>query len=355
MKIDFDNPLSVEMIREILRLDANKKYIFHRESKNLEFKENFNHAGWDDYLKNFAAFANHCGGYLVFGVKDKPKEANGLSKKHAQMFDDIDEEYISGEVNKIFSPSINWSKETVEVYGKYFAVIYIEEARVKPIIARQDEGSIKNGEVYYRYAGRTQKIEYGELNEIIENRIAQNSTQILSLVDKITKIGPSNAAILDTEKGLIEKDKDNVLVIDEELISKIRFIKEGDFSEKKGASTLRLVGDVQPVDQVEIIKIKKQRITEQYPLSYKEMVEKIKLVIPTANQSHVNEIISNNELKQDTKYSAYNFRTKQHEEKYKESSEIPNGTPSLYNENAVQLIIKELKILKDKEAKNVKR
>ena len=40
------------------------------------------------------------------------------------------------------------------------------------------------------------------------------------------------------------------------------------------------------------------------------------------------------------------LKTKQHEEKYKESGEIPNGTPSLYNENAVQLIIKELKILK---------
>lgn len=343
MKIDLDNPLSAEMIGEILKLDAKKKYIFHRESKNLEFKENFNHAGWDDYLKNFAAFANHRGGYLVFGVKDKPKEPNGLSKKHAQMFDDIDEEYISGELNKIFSPSINWSKQIIEVSGKYFGIVYIEEGRIKPVIAKQDEGSIRNGEIYYRYAGRTQKIEYGELNEIIENRITQNSSQILSLIDKITKIGPSNAAILDTEKGLIEKDKDNVLVIDEELIPKIKFIKEGEFSEKKGASTLRLVGDVQPVDQVEIIKIKKQRITEQYQLSYTEMAEKIKLAIPTSNQSHVNEIISNNELKQDTKYSAYNFRTKQHEERYKETGEIPSGTPSLYNDNAVHFIIKALK------------
>jgi len=343
MKIDLDNPLSAEMIGEILRLDSREKYIFHRESKNLEFKENFNHAGWDDYLKNFSAFANHCGGYLVFGVKDKPKEANGLTEKSAEMFESIDEEFISGELNKLFAPSINWAKQTIEIYGKYFGIIYIEEGRIKPVIAKQDEGSIKNGEVYYRYAGRTQKIEYGELNEIIENRIAQNSSQILSLVDKITKIGPSNAAILDTEKGLIEKDKDNVLVIDEELIPKIRFIKEGEFSEKKGASTLRLVGDVQPVDQLEIVKIKKQRLTEQYQLSYKEMVEKIKAAIPTSNQSHINEIISNNELKQDTKYSAYNFRTKQHEDKYKETDEIPSGTPSLYNDNAVYFIIKALK------------
>ena len=148
MKIDLENPLSSEMIREILRLDSRKKYIYHRESKNLEFKENFNHAGWDKYLRTFAAFANHCGGYLVFGVKDKPKEPNGLNKKFAQMFEQIDEEFISGEINKLFAPSINWAKQTVKIYGKSFGIIYIEEAKVKPIIAKQDEGVIKKSEIW---------------------------------------------------------------------------------------------------------------------------------------------------------------------------------------------------------------
>ena len=165
MKIDLDNPLSSEMIGEILRLDSRKKYIFHRETKNLEFKENFNHAGWDDYLKNFAAFANNCGGYLVFGVKDKPKEPNGLNKKSAQMFEKIDEEFISGEINKLFSPSINWAKQTVEVYGKFFGIIYIEEAKVKPIIAKQDEGNIKNGEIYYTKSQSEHLAKVKELKE----------------------------------------------------------------------------------------------------------------------------------------------------------------------------------------------
>ena len=342
MKIDLDNPLSPEMIAELFKLDAAGRYIYHRESKNVEFKQNFNHAGWDEYLRNFSAFANNNGGYIVFGVKDKPKEPLGLRDESAKMFDDIDEELISGEINKIFSPAIQWEKYLVEVYGKYFAVIYVYEGAIKPVIAKHDEGNIKNGEIYYRYAGRTQKIEYGELNEIIENRIKQNTDQLVSLIDKITKIGPSNAAVLDAERGIVEKDKDNILILDEELIPKIKFIKEGEFSEKKGATTLRLVGDVHPVDQVEIIKIKKQNLIEQYPLTYSDVMSQIKSKLPNVYQRHINDVISSNDLKKDKKYSAYNFRSKHHEDNYKESGIIPSGTPSLYNDEAIKYIIREL-------------
>lgn len=294
-------------------------------------------------MKNFNAFSNNNGGYIIFGVKDKPKEPNGLSEKSAQMFDDIDEEFISGEINKLFSPAMNWEKQLIEVYGKNFGIIYIYESSIKPIITKHDEGEIKNGEIYYRYAGRTQKIEYGELNEIIESRIKKNTNEFVSLIDKISKIGASNAAIMDTEKGIIEKDKDNILVLDKELIPKIKFIREGEFSERKGATALKLVGEVQPVDQVEIIKIKKQNLIEQYPYSYSEMIKKIKIALPKVKQGEINNIISSNNIKKDIKYSAYNFRSKQHEQNYRDNGVFPKTTPSLYNQKAIEFIIKALK------------
>ncbi len=343
LKIDIENPLSTEMIAELLKLDTSGRYIFHRESKNIEYKEGFNYAGWDTYLRNFSAFANNNGGYMIFGVKDRPKEPIGLGERAAEMFDSIDEEYISGEINKLFSPAINWEKQLIEAFGKPFGIIYIYKGNVKPVIAKHDDGVIKNGEVYYRYSGRVQKIEYGELNEIIENRIKENTEQIKSLLFKISEIGPSNAAVLDVERGILEKDKDNILVLDEELIPKIKFIKEGDFSEKKGAQTLKLVGDVHPVDQVEIIKIKKQNLTQQYPYSFSEMKIKILAQIPDINQNHIHTVISDNNLKDDSKYSAYNFRTKTHEDNYKELGEIPNGTPSLYNDEAIEFIVRRLR------------
>ena len=343
IKIDTENPLSREMIAELLRLDASKRYIFHRESKNIEYKESFNHAGWDEYLRNFAAFANNDGGYMIFGVKDRPKEPIGLSESAAKMFDSIDEEYISGEINKLFSPTINWEKQLVEAFGKPFGIIYVWKGTIKPIIGKHDEGVIRNGEIYYRYSGRVQKIEYGELNEIIEHRIKENTKQIKSLLEKISEIGPANAAILDAERGVVEKDRDNILVLDEELIPKIKFIKEGEFSEKRGAQTLKLVGEVHPVDQVEIVKIKKQNLTQQYPYSFTEMKKKILAQLPSLNQHHIHRVISENNLKDNPKYSAYNFRTKTHEDKYKETGVVPNGTPSLYNDGAIDFIVRRLK------------
>lgn len=83
-------------------------------------------------------------------------------------------------------------------------------------------------------------------------------------MSKIGRVGPQNAAILDTESGVIEKRNDQVLVIDDELTKKLSFIKEGEFSETKGAKTLKLIGDVVPVDRVEVIKKEKEHLTKSY-------------------------------------------------------------------------------------------
>ena len=42
-------------------------------------------------------------------------------------------------------------------------------------------------------------------------------------------------------------------------------------------------------------------------------------------------------------YSAYNFRNKKQEDKYKENGVVPSVTPSIYNQNAVEFIAKVLK------------
>jgi predicted HTH transcriptional regulator len=192
------------IVTELLKLkdDGN---LFHRESQNLEFKESFNLAGLADYYRDFAAFANNKGGYLIFGVKDRPKrELVGLSEKATKQFDKLDPEMVSGHLLDIFSSEIVWEHEIYFFNDMYFGVFYIHESTLKPVISKKDEGKdqvLKNGEIYYRYGGRTQKIQYGELESIINKRIEQNNNQWLDLVQKIGKSGPQNAAILDSERG----------------------------------------------------------------------------------------------------------------------------------------------------------
>ena len=331
-------------IRELLKVKDG--HLFRREGQELEFKEQFSLSGLADYFRDFAAFANNRGGVLVFGVKDSPRLPMGLSAASLEQFNKIDPEKITGFLLEIYSADIRWEQATFEVNGKRFGIFQIKEASSKPVIAKKDDGKdqqIKNGEIYYRYGGRTQKIQYAELQNIIEHRVEQNNRQWLDLMSKIGKAGPQNAAILDTERALIEKDDTKILVLDEELAKKIKFIKEGEFVEKKGAITLKLVGDVVPIDKVEVIRKVRENLTKQYPLSAVELAAEVKKDRTNAGQNQIWQVVKENDLKNNVNYAAYNFRNKKQEDEFKTSGILPSNTPSIYNQHAVDFIVSVLK------------
>ena len=328
-------------VKELLKTKSNGQ-LHHRENQELEFKEQFNLAGLGDYFRDFSAFANNKGGYLIFGVTDTPRKLKGLSATSLEQFEKIDPEKITGFLLDIFSGNISWEQITFKHNNKDFGIFKIEQAQVKPIIAKKDEGKeqlIKNGEIYYRYGGRTQKIQFPELESIINKRIQHNNSQWLDLMSKIGKAGPNNAAILDTEKSVIEKGDAKILVVDEELANKLTFIREGEFVEKKGATTLKLVGDVVPIEKVDVIKKVKENLIKEYPLSATELIEEIKKKIPECKQGEIHKIIRENKIKDDSEYCAYNFRNKKQEEEYKTTMKLPKNIPCIYKNKTVDFIV----------------
>jgi predicted HTH transcriptional regulator len=336
------------IIHELLRITSLGN-LFHREGQELEFKEQFNLAGLADYFKDFAAFSNNKGGYLIFGVTDAPRKLKGLTESSLEQFERIDPEKISGFLLEIFSGNISWEQGVIRFQEKFFGVFKISPASIKPIIAKKDEGkenTIKNGEVYYRYGGRTQKIQFPELESIINKRIEQNNLQWLDLMAKIGKAGPNNAAILDTEKSIIEKDDTKILVLDENLANKLKFIKEGEFVEKNGSNTLKLIGDVLPINKVEVIKKVKENLLKEYPISARELITEIKRYLPDCKEGLIYNIIKENGIKDNTDYAAYNFRNKKQEDEYTQAGKLPKGIPSIYNFKAVEFIIKLIKNIK---------
>ena len=62
-------------------------------------------------------------------------------------------------------------------------------------------------------------------------------------IQKIAEVGPSHAHILDTASGEMNIGNQTVL-IDSTVIDKIKFIREGHFSENNAAPALKLIGDV---------------------------------------------------------------------------------------------------------------
>ena len=325
-------------IEDILKTRPDGKLI-HHESQTLEFKESFNYGSLAEYYRDFAAFANNKGGYLVFGVKDKPRKRVGLSEKSKELFDNLDPEGVTGHLMEDFGGHINWEHGIIEQDGMCFGYFYVAASAMKPIICKKDEGkTLKEAEIYYRYNGRTQRILYPELEAIINRRMADQNRQWMEMALKVGKAGgPANAAILDLEKRTLDAEA-QVLVVDEKLVDRIKFIKEGEFVEKEGAPALKLVGDVTPVNKVEVVKHEKMNPLKEYPLSATELAIQVQEK-SGIKRNDIWKIINKSKIKENRDYAYYNFRYKRQEDDYLLHGRVASGINSIYKPAAVDYII----------------
>lgn len=262
-----NNPLSSEKISELFTLNKEKNKLIRRESATLEFKESFNFGSMAMYFRTIASFANRNGGYIIFGIKDRPREPIGLKEKSLDSFENLKIEEFTNNLNEYFSPEITWEHCTYEFDGKNFGIIYIHELENKPSICKknyenkEDKYSLKDGDIYYRYAGRSQKIRHSELIEIIDNKRKKEEKMWLEYLIKSAKIGIENIGLLDLETGNIQGKKVNSIYIDEPLLKQIKFIQEGKFEEKEGTPTLKLMGEIEKINGEKIIvKEEKEKI-----------------------------------------------------------------------------------------------
>ena len=81
------NPLSADILTSIFRTSPKDTFrIINREGSTIEFKESYSHSGMAQYFKTIAAFANNSGGYIIFGVGDKPRRLLGLRNHNLALF-----------------------------------------------------------------------------------------------------------------------------------------------------------------------------------------------------------------------------------------------------------------------------
>ena len=238
----------IEIIREyvktkILTLDS-RGYVKSRESTKLDFKESFNWQNNAEYIKTMTAFANNQGGFLVFGVKDSPREVVGL---RGQAFENLTSEKISEFVKSTLSHNLSYEFETLEVDNKKIGWIYTRQSQIKPVICTRTIGSgsdLKDGAIYFRNGARSDLIRSTDLQKIISDQRDAEARRWMNLVKQAGAIGVENAAILSLTDGIVSAPGGKV-VIDESIMKDLRYIKEGEFNEKSGAPTLKIIGEVE--------------------------------------------------------------------------------------------------------------
>jgi uncharacterized ATP-binding protein UU034 len=243
---------SQEKLEMIFKVDSNSPdRVISRESTWLEFKESFGWGSITKYAKSMAAFANVKGGYIVYGVKNSPHLLIGLKDRRLQDFENIDPERLANSLNEIFAPEINWDMMLYEFQGKKYGIIYIGECSNKPVMCIKGKDDILHeSAIYYRYRGRTQRIKYPELRTIIEeSRKAEQKLWMKHLLT-MARIGVKDIGIFNFKTGITSVGNGASFMIDEAILSQLSFIKEGEFSEVKGAPTLKVIGSLQGIPPI---------------------------------------------------------------------------------------------------------
>ncbi|WP_421791205.1 helix-turn-helix domain-containing protein [Hyphobacterium sp.] len=224
------------------------------ESSEHECKLSFHKKHAAKWLRAVAGLANNRGGYIFFGVHDKgTKGPNGEDYSHVvagldnDTFEKTDPAEISMRLRSTFDPTPSFTVIKLDIEQKMIGVIGVEPHPSPPVIAVKNDGDqIKEGDIFYRYPGETTRIKYSDLRAILDARDKTARSEILPMIEKVLELGPENTMIANLENGSLE-DARRQIVIDEELLKRIKFLREGDFEQNSGAAALRLVGDVKAI------------------------------------------------------------------------------------------------------------
>ncbi|MEC9491693.1 ATP-binding protein [Flexistipes sp.] len=287
--------MNQKQFEEIISLKTNGR-MQHKESQKLEFKANFNFSSMNEYSKIMAAFANNAGGIIVFGVKDKPRSPIGVTNNN---FFETDNEKISNYLNEHFAPVIDWESDDFEINGKNFGTILVNESNNKPVVCKKETKGQKarEGDIFYRYSARNDRIKYPDLSIMLEkNRLAEQK-KWMELIENIAEAGPQNIMLMDVLRGEIPSSTDAKIIIDKELLEKIKFVQEGHFVEKNGAPALKLVGTVKQTETV----VPNFNLDEDF-LTTKELAERLGLLSEKGSTNYMTAVIWKYNIQNNSKF-----------------------------------------------------
>ena len=224
-----------------------------RERGDLELKKSFNAGSFSTYAKTMAGYANKSGGFIIFGVSDKPRQLIGITDK----MDNFPQEKFSECLSNLYAPEILWEMGVITLNELNFGYFYTFESDNKPIMALKNDNSsnISPGDIIYRFNSRTQKIKYSELKRLFDDKIEKERRLFMEYLAHITRIGATNVGLIDYTTGDMSTPNGVNIVVDKKIIvpilKKARFIKSGSF-EEGGQPVLQITGNVEIAEAVPV-------------------------------------------------------------------------------------------------------
>lgn len=227
------------------------------ETEELECKLSFHGPNNEKVLKAIAALANTRGGHILFGVQDDAAEIVGMKDER---FTALDVNAFSMAFRSAMEPMPRFEIGHLRWKDRLVGAIYVYPEPDRPVIATKDVGTYRAGMIYYRYPGESRAIGGAEFRSILAERERKARIDAAETARRVIELG-GNGAVLDLQTGKVE-GRSAGFYLSSELLPKIQFIREGQFSENHGATTLRLVGDVHVVGE-EKKEIVRERIVRQ--------------------------------------------------------------------------------------------
>lgn len=228
-----------------LEIDLESLRVRSRETSRREFKERYDKVNLARYARTLAAFANAEGGCLIFGVASKPRTLVGCDTDSIP-----DEAEITTKLQNWFDPCPDFEVLESEVAGMNVVAIHVFQARSRPIIAKctvtvGSDAVMREGQIYFRYSGKTQVIRFAELQAILRERDQKVIETLMSSLTAIRRIGVDKVGFVNRE-GAQESSGPTKMYIPKDAVSSLNLIDRGRFAETEdeGDRAYVVVGEV---------------------------------------------------------------------------------------------------------------
>lgn len=241
------SPTDIDVIEALFEKRKSYWHVRAGETDVVECKLNYAVSG--KILRAIAGLANNKGGHILFGIRDGTNIVEGMSD---DKFEALDPSVLTAHLVGFLDPVPRVARVPHKIGGKKIGVLHVEKHERAPVIVLKGMGSdLREGAIYFRYVGETRQIKPGELRAIIEAREAR---AVAEFSRRMNRVASGAGATIDLDTGEVS-GRTGSFVIDRTLLPSIQFIREGDFTQIKGAPALRLVGDVQPISAADRDKI----------------------------------------------------------------------------------------------------